>query len=1074
MIDISDGSSSSISPSLKRNSSEPSIVLGPSPPPPKRPRRDVSYNKENIGQDGKKDTKGKGRALPLSQAPTVIDIDDEPQQPVQIGGGGFPFDMRIASPSPLPYQSKSSTTLGLSHSKSPVPSDEARSLIAHCERLKFPIMQEILDYYQKKTTEGVDIDTLHKINQLLDDRIADLKSAPLSGPDVAPLPQPSVVPDGMDGQSDDEYWGQLEEFDIAMAESHPPPQRPEVTMVNPPMQVGTSSAPFPTQSSTLVSRTPTPVNTKLTTKLTNSPHYPILQETLNNVFKLQSFRKNQLEAVIACMDGRDVFVLMPTGGGKSLCYQLPAVCSSMLKNQVTIVVTPLLALMADQVTQLRSRFNINAHAWSDSSINFGHLSSGSIPIIYVTPEKLKESGYARSTLRMLAAKSLIGRFVIDEAHCISTWGQDFRDAYASLGELRDLYPDVPIIALTATANQTTVNDIITQLKLHNDVVRLTQSFNRPNLSYTVIEKKSGFKNEIVDALGNRFRNQSGVIYCRARQTCESFAQFLRDKGIRAGHYHAGMEPDDRKQASDDWMEGRVKVIVATIAFGMGIDKADDFGHKDFTATQDMINKDEKTDLESKQRQIAAAKEIYAYARNRSTCRRKQVLHHFEEPFQEEECQKTCDVCKDPLELINEDATDIARAVLKILSHATRQNAHLAQGTIVAALRGSANRDVLQKGADKLEGYSLAKGVDADLIELTIKELMYIEVLQMHSVQNKFSGYHNEYITLGPTAGLFLKELDNKPFVLGWRPKTRKGQKGRKGTTRADANTPSAGPSSATMKSATSKRKGKGKATEIFDDPIEDDMYVSDDNGASLVPAPPTRSKSNLNPGTSFSISAPPPASRTASRNGNAVDEGTSSFPRPAARVVPVTAADVHDPAVLYAKLMALREQLVKENHLSSPEDVLSHPTIELLSLMPPKDYADFMHLITSDRVNHFQELEEDAALTAQTKWILYGQSFLSLCIEHTTGSSRTAAEPKTGAENQRKVKRGGIDLQSSDYAYRPPGGSASSSLRLPASGTGASTLVTTPIPSSFVPPAPSISVSVPPKSIGGGKKFKPK
>ena len=169
----------------------------------------------------------------------------------------------------------------------------------------------------------------------------------------------------------------------------------------------------------------------------------------------------------------------------------------------------------------------------------------------------------------------------------------------------------------------------------------------------------------------------------------------------------------------------------------------------------MINKDEKTDLESKQRQIAAAKEIYGYARNRSTCRRKQVLHHFEEPFQEEECQKTCDVCKDPLELVNEDATDIARAVLRILSHATRQNAHLAQGTIVAALRGSANREVLQKGADKLEGYSSAKGVDADLIELTIKELMYTEVLQMHSVQNKFSGYHNEYITVMPPSPLVM-------------------------------------------------------------------------------------------------------------------------------------------------------------------------------------------------------------------------------------------------------------------------------------------------------------------------------
>ena len=134
-----------------------------------------------------------------------------------------------------------------------------------------------------------------------------------------------------------------------------------------------------------------------------------------------------------------------------------------------------------------------------------------------------------------------------------------------MGELRDLYPDVPIIALTATANQTTVNDIITQLKLRDDVVRLTQSFNRPNLTYTVIEKKSGFKNEIVDTIEKKFRRKSGVIYCRARQTCESFAQFLRDKGVQAAHYHAGIPPEERKPIADDWTAGRVKVIVATVS-----------------------------------------------------------------------------------------------------------------------------------------------------------------------------------------------------------------------------------------------------------------------------------------------------------------------------------------------------------------------------------------------------------------------------------------------------------------------------------------------------------------------------
>lgn len=425
--------------------------------------------------------------------------------------------------------------------------------------------------------------SLSCLSKLLDNRIAELKSTRCPDLDptlAAPPPNPEVISDEMEGESEDEYWGQLEDLDITMAEPHPPPHDPDFNMENFPMPVESVNSALPTQSSTLASRSPTPANSKPM----HSPHYRILQETLNNVFKLPSFRKNQLEAVIACMEGRDVFVLMPTGGGKSLCYQLPAVCISNLNRQITIVVTPLLALMMDQVAQLRSRFGINAHAWSDSTIDFGHLASGNIPLIYVTPEKLKESAYVRNILRMLASKGLIGRFVIDEAHCISTWGQDFREAvsskmplfakiciylkherkYASLGELRDSYPDVPIIALTATANRTTVNDIITQLKLR-EVVQLTQSFNRPNLTYTVIEKKPGFKNEIVHALESRFRKQSGVIYCRARQTCESFSQFLNSKGIRAAYYHAGMEPDDRKKSAHDWMEGRVKVIVATVS-----------------------------------------------------------------------------------------------------------------------------------------------------------------------------------------------------------------------------------------------------------------------------------------------------------------------------------------------------------------------------------------------------------------------------------------------------------------------------------------------------------------------------
>ncbi|KAJ2918241.1 hypothetical protein MD484_g2151, partial [Candolleomyces efflorescens] len=1092
VIDISDGSSSSISPNLKRTSSDPSIVLEPSPPPPKRPKRDVFSNKENVAQD----TKGKAKAPPLSQAPTIIIDDDETQRPAEPSTAGTTLvcGMRGASASPMP-QPKPPPKSGPSL---PVPPDEAKSYIGFCEKIKFSTMQQIVDYSLGKV-EGVDIYILHKINELLDDRIIDLRAAATLPDSNANMPPLQETPVDVDGQSEDELWDQLEEVDVTMAETHPQAQYtyPDVAMPDPPAQAGPSNAPFPTQSSTLASRSPTPTNTQLM----SSPYFPVVQEALNNVFKLQTFRKNQLEAVIACMEGKDVFVLMPTGGGKSLCYQLPAVCLSQKWKRIVIVVTPLVALMNDQVAQLRSRFHINAHAWSDNPISFEHLSSGDIPIIYVTPEKLKESGHARGILRMLADRNLIGMFVIDEAHCISTWGQDFRDAYASLGELRTLYPKVPIIALTATANKTTVNDIITQLKLRPDVVRLIQSFNRPNLTYTVNDKKSGFKNEIAELLQNRFRNQSGVIYCRAKQTCETFAQFLCGKGIQAAHYHAGMEREERKQTADHWMEGRVKIIVATLAFGMGIDKADvrfvihhDLPKNlsgDFTAVQEMINKNEDSDPDSKRRQIDALKEMLGYARNRSTCRRKQLLHHFEEPFSEEDCHKTCDVCKDPLELVDEDATDIAKAVLKIVSHASRQNIYLAQGMIVAALRGSGSRDVVSKGVDQLDGYGFAKGVEADLIELAIKELMYIEVLQMHSVQNKHNKYHNEYITITHTSASFMKELDRKPFILGWRPKSKKSQKARKGAVkRVDTNTASVGPST-----AAAKRKGKGKATEIFDDPIEDDMYLSDDDGASLIPAAPlsTRSKPNLNIGTSFSISAPPVASRTAStRNTDSVIEASSSIPTPGPTGVDtVTVPENRDYTILYNKLLALREQLANEHRLSSPEEILSRPTLEMLSLILPKDYAHFMSIIISDRIGLFSEPEEEAGAIAQAKWAAYGQSFLNLCIEEATNQSggpskTTVAEPKPGAvevdNSKSKAKRGGKDLNANDYVYRAPGGSknvqqnksAKATLNLSANGSF-QTLVTTPIPASFVvSPVPPIPISVPPKAAGGGKKFKPK
>nr|XP_043618637.1 ATP-dependent DNA helicase Q-like 3 [Erigeron canadensis] len=405
-------------------------------------------------------------------------------------------------------------------------------------------------------------------------------------------------------------------------------------------------------------------------------------------FGHSDYRGTQLDAIQSVLSGRDCFCLMPTGGGKSICYQIPALA----KPGIVLVVSPLIALMENQVTALKEKgvaaeYLSSTQTTQDRNKINGELESGkpAIRLLYVTPELIATTGFM-SKLTKLHERGLLNLIAIDEAHCISTWGHDFRPSYRKLASLRKRLPDVPILALTATAVPKVQADVIESLNMENPLV-LKSSFNRPNIYYEV-----RFKDLLTDPyvdLTNLIKSRGdvcGIVYCLERTTCDDLASHLSRNGISCAAYHAGLNNKLRTSVLDSWISAKTQVVVATVAFGMGIDRKDVrivchfnipksmvsfyqesgragrdqkpsrsvlyYGIDDRNKMQFILNKEESKKLQSTGSQDESSKKslddfnlMVEYCET-SGCRRKKILDGFGEQVSTSLCKKTCDSCKD--------------------------------------------------------------------------------------------------------------------------------------------------------------------------------------------------------------------------------------------------------------------------------------------------------------------------------------------------------------------------------------------------------------------------------------------